>query len=98
MGEFMLRKLADAKGVPNRETAWTRAEECLFFREKVLRRRRTEAAQQQRFGPSLLRARACLTRRTRSRRDEALTPMPFRWRNSATRAVAALSSASTIRC
>jgi SOS response regulatory protein OraA/RecX len=31
MGEFMLRKLADAKGVPNRETAWMREEESLFL-------------------------------------------------------------------
>ena len=38
MGEFMLRRVADAKGVPNRETAWTRAEECLFLQEKVPRK------------------------------------------------------------
>ncbi len=37
MGEFMLRKLVDAKARPNRETAQTRAEECLSASKKVLR-------------------------------------------------------------
>jgi hypothetical protein len=97
MGEFMLRKLVDAKARPNRETAQTRAEECLSASKKVLRRRTAPAVQQQRFGPLPRSARVCLIRRTRSRRDNALAPTPLIWRNSAIRRAPALSSVRAMR-
>lgn len=93
----MLRKVVDAQEAQNRETAQRRAEECLFSYGKVLRGRAAKAAQQQRFGPLPRRARVCLTSRTRSLRDDALAPTPFKRRNSATTRTTAESIARAIR-